>query len=349
MKKILHFILLPAVVVSLVTLNTGCSAKVKKAYHESRADKYFAAGQYDAAEVEYMNVLRNDSGNAKAFARLGTIFFDQGRFQTAGAFLGRASALATNDLDVRVKLGVVLAASGRLKEAREQANFILERDPHAVEAPLLLVQTLGSPKEAEGLRTQLEKYVRAGDSASLQVALARLTFRVGETNVALAALKRALVLDPKSPAALESMGAWYASQNDLKNAELNFKAAADLSPPRSIQRMLYARFKLQSGDLEAARRVLDEVIKQAPDYIPAMMGLGEIALNEKKYDVCRAQLDKVLAREPDSFDGLTLDGRLRFAQGDVAGMITTLERLAKVYSQVPQVHYQLGADRKSVV
>jgi len=324
-------------------LNTGCTAKMKKAYHESRADKYYAAGQFDKAEIEYLNVLRNDRESAKAFARLGYIYFEQGRFQTAAPFLIKASSLATNDLDIRMKLGLVYATAGRMKEAQSEANFILDRDPQMAEAPLLLVQTVRAEQDVAPARARLEKLMQAGDRASYEVALGTLAFRDNDAKTAEAAFNRALQLDPKSADALESLGALQATRNDVKAADASFKAASDLSPARSTKRMVYARFKLQSNQPDGARAILEQVVKEAPDYIPALMGLAEIDLAAKKFDGCRENLTKVLARDQDNFDGLMLDSRLRFTQGDVTGAVGTLERMTRLYPQAPRVHFQLGA------
>ena len=343
MKKILRSIFILTAALLLVAGNTGCTAKVKKAYHESRADKFFAAGQLDRAEIEYLNVLRNDNGNAKAFTRLGVIYYDQGRFQMAAPFLMRASALATNDLDVRLKLGRIEAASGQVKAAREQASFILARSPQSDEAALLLVQTVRTPPELVAVRAQLEKIYSAGEHAGLAVALGTLAFRENELAKAEANFKHALTLDPKSADAFESLGGLCAARNDMKGAEANFKTAAELSPARSTKRMVYARFKLQTGDLAGARQVLDDVLKQAPDYVPALMGQGEIAFAQKNYNDCQTALTKILARDPDSFDGLLLDSRLKYARTDVGGAVQTLERMAKIYPQAARVHFQLGA------
>jgi len=356
MKKTLRLLVTVAALAWVASLNTGCTAKMKKAYHESRADKFYAAGQLDRAEIEYLNVLRNDHLDAKAFARLGYIYFDQGRFQTAAPFLIRASTLATNDLNVHMKLGLVYAAAGRMRDARDEANFILDRDPSVPQAPLLLVQTVRTEQEVAPTRARLDKLMKAGDRASYEVALGTLAFRDNDSKSAEAAFKRALALDPKSVDALESMGALLAVQNDVKGADANFKAASELSPARSTKRMVYARFKLQSGQPDAARQILDEVVKQAPDYIPALMGLAEIDLAAKKFEASRENLTKVLARDPDNFDGLMLDSRLRFTQGDVPGTVATLEKMARTYPQAPRVHFQLatgylasGDDTKATV
>ncbi|HEV2694561.1 MAG TPA: tetratricopeptide repeat protein [Verrucomicrobiae bacterium] len=356
MKKILGHILTIAAVAWLAALNAGCSAKMKKAYHEARADKFYAAGQLDHAEIEYLNVLRSDRLDAKAFSRLGFIYFDQGRFQTAAPFLIRASTLATNDLDVHMKLGLVYATAGRMKEARAEANFILDRNPQMEGAPLLLVQTVRAVQDVAPIQARLDKLMKAGDRASYEVALGTLAFRNNDTKTAEAAFKRALELDPKSADALESMGALQSIQNDAKDAEASFKAASDLSPVRSTKRMVYARFKLQLGQADAAQAILQDVVKQAPDYIPALMGLAEIDLTAKKFDASRENVTKVLARDPDNFDGLLLDSRLRFTQGDITGAVGVLERMARMYPQAPNVHFQLatgymaaGDDTKATV
>ena len=343
MKKFLHLILLAAVLAALALGGTGCTKKMKKAYHESRADKMFDAGNFDGAEIEYLRVLRDDHENAKAFSRLGGIYFDQGRYQMAAPFLERATSLATNDLDLRVKLCKIYAAAGQLKAARETAGFILDRDPQSAAGPLLLAQAVTTTKEIAAARARLEKLALAGDRAPYQVALGTLAFHEGDAKSAEAAFRRALKLDAKSADALESLGALQALQQDMKSAGENFKAAADLSPMRSSRRMVYARFKLQAGEPAAARQLLDDVVKAAPDYIPALMGLGEMALEAKKLDECRATLDKVLARDPDNFDGGMLNARLKYAQADLPGCVAVLERMSKIYLQSTAVHFQLGA------
>lgn len=340
MKKFLHLVL---VTVVLALAGTGCTAKMKKAYHESRADKFFAAGNFDSAEIEYLRVLRADQENSKAFTRLAEIYFQQGRFQMALPFLKRASGMVTNDLDVRLKLGQVLAAAGRSQEAAAAANFILDRNPKSDEAPLLLAQAVNSPAEVAVAKARLEKLAQGGDRAAFQVALGTLAFRSGDPKTAEVNFKRAVGLDAKSPDALESLGALQASQNEVKSAGENFKAAAELSPVRSARRINYARFKMQSGEVDAARQILAEVIKSAPDYTPALLGLTEIALEEKKYSDASALLEKILGRDQDNFDGMLLQSRMKFLQGDTGGCVVVLERMSKIYPQAARVHLQLGA------
>src|SRR5271154_5133834 len=145
-KQFSTFFLSIDVMTGLMVLNTGCTAKAKKIYHENRADKFYAAGQLDHAEVEYLNALHNAPGDAHAIGRLGLIYFQQGRMELAASYLLKGSELATNDLDLRLKLGFAYAAMGKLDDARAAANFVIDRRPQDSEAPLLLAQAVGTQK-----------------------------------------------------------------------------------------------------------------------------------------------------------------------------------------------------------
>jgi len=342
MKKTFYSVLVIAIGVAVVIGTGGCSAGAKKAWHESRGDKYFAAGEFDKAGIEYLNVLRYDHENVKAFTRLAGIYFDEGRFQTAAPFLARAVTLSTNDLDLRFKFGQVLAASGDFADARSAAQYILDHDPKSADAPILLAQTVRTAKESAVARALLEKLEPSGNRAACETALGLLALQSNDSGPAEKYFNNAIAADPKCADALTSLAMLAQARNDLKTADADFKAASDVSPARSTKRMLYARFKLQTGDAAAATAILQDVIKTPPDYLPALLGLGEIALTQNKFDDCLAAINKILARDPDNFDGLMLSARLKFTQQDLKGSMQALERLTKLYPQSPRGHFQLG-------
>jgi tetratricopeptide (TPR) repeat protein len=345
MNKLKYFTttgLLLAVVFVLAVGNTGCTAKARKTYHETRADRFYAAGQFDRAEIEYLNVLRNDSRDAQAIGRLGLIYYQEGRIQTAYPYLLKGSELATNDLALRLKLGFIYAATGRSGDARDAANFVLDRKPQDGDAPLLLAQSAGTPTAIAAARERLERLAGAGDRAAYQVALGTLDFQQHDFKSAAASYQRALSLDPKFSAAWAAQATLCVAENDLTNAETNFKSAADLAPDRSSIRVVYARFKVINGDAAGGRQILEEVVKRTPDYLPAWMELAEIALVERKFDKCQEALDRVLDRDRDNFDGMMLDSRLKLVQKNLPAAIAELERMTQIFPQASRAYYQLA-------
>jgi tetratricopeptide (TPR) repeat protein len=314
---------------------------LKASYHQKRADRYYDAGQFDQAEVEYRNVLRNAPQNALAWSRLGVIYFDQGRLGEAAQILVRAQQLATNNLEVRLKLGTIYLGYGMLKEARDEAGFVLDKNPRDAQAPILLAQAAATNQIAEA-RLRLQKISQSGETAPLEVALGALSFRQGDLKTAEADFKRAVTLDPKFSDAYSALGNLYVAQKDLKQADQTFKSAADLAPPRSGKALQYAQFKIMTGDSTAGKQLLEDIVKKTPDYLPAWNALAQLAASENKYADGVALLGNVLNRDPQNLDGVLLKGRLELQLGQTAQATDDLERLAKVFPQVPVVHYQLA-------
>jgi len=208
MKKNIRSLLMLALVALLAIGGAGCTAKAKKAYHLSRANRFYDAGKYDRAEIEYMNVLRNDPANSLAYGRLGLIYYEQGRIQRAVFFLAKGSEMAPNDLDMRLKLGFIYSSSGQFQKALDEANFVLGKKPQDDEAPLLLAEAAVQPKEITAARQRLQTLAQSGDRAVIEVALGNLALREQNLAVAGADFKRAQTLDAKSSAVNAALGAF---------------------------------------------------------------------------------------------------------------------------------------------
>ncbi len=54
---------------TIAILLTGCTAASKKAHLAERAEKFFKAGEYDKAKIEYLNLIKIDPSDANAYAR----------------------------------------------------------------------------------------------------------------------------------------------------------------------------------------------------------------------------------------------------------------------------------------
>jgi tetratricopeptide (TPR) repeat protein len=343
MKKSIRsvFVLLAAGL--LILAASSCSRQARAARHLATADSYFASRQFDEAEIEYKNVLQIEALNPQAISRLGIIYFDQGRIGRTAPFLLKGRELQPNNLELRLKLGQTLLATGKTKEARDEADFILSRNPQDDEAPLLLAEAAVQPREIDEARQRLQGLPPpAAARAPVLIALGSLDFRQHKFKEAEAAFTKAQTLAPESTAANSALGIFYWSQNDLPRAEKALAEAARLAPPRSPKRLQYAQFKIQHGELETGRGLLKEMTLRTPDFLPAWIRLAEISAAEKKYDESAALLAKALARDPLLPDALLLSARLRLAKGENDKAVAELERMKTIYPNSPQVVFQLG-------
>lgn len=341
MKKNHVFLALSAAAV-LVIAGAGCSKSSKTAYYLGRANRWFTAGQYDKAEIEYLNVLRRDPENALAIGRLGDIYFDEGRFQKAAPYLYKGSQLAANDLDLRLKLTQIYLAVGMLKDARAQAEFVLDKNPQDLEAPVFLAESVSASADINAVRGRLLDLSKKSDDAALETGLGILAARQHDFQSALGHFQRALALDSRFAPAYASLAGTYWQQDDVPKAEAAFKAAADCAPPRSSLQLQYGQFEIEAAHFDTAENFFQNLTRQTPDYVPGWLGLAEVALDEKKLDDCAAALKKAFALDSDNVDAQILDARLDLARADTAKAAGKLERLAKLYPQAPRIHYQLG-------
>ena len=126
-----------------VVVLAGCfrSPEAKKARYLERGDRYAAQQKYREAILDYQNVLRLDPAHARALKQLGLAHFELGELAQGFRFLLKAQEISPDDPEVRLKLGVIYMFGGKNEEAREQALYVLGKDPKNLDALALLADT----------------------------------------------------------------------------------------------------------------------------------------------------------------------------------------------------------------
>ena len=93
------------------------------------------------------------------------------------------------------------------------------------------------------------------------------------------------------------------------------KTAAELAPMRSTIRSSYIDYLIQGNSIEEARKLLEDMVDKAPDYIPAWVSMMNLDLAEKKYDDASQCVDTILSRDDRNFDALAGAGHHQFRPG----------------------------------
>src|SRR5207248_9837862 len=73
-KKVFHLVIIAV----LLLLSCSCTPEMKKTRALQQGESHFKAGDYDAAKIEYLKVLKLDAGNAVAYARCGAMWAAEG-------------------------------------------------------------------------------------------------------------------------------------------------------------------------------------------------------------------------------------------------------------------------------
>jgi tetratricopeptide (TPR) repeat protein/predicted Ser/Thr protein kinase len=108
----------------------------------------------------------------------------------------------------------------------------------------------------------------------VQVVLGRLHALRGNNDLALAAFKRALAIDPNDAEAHQAIARQYERLGRLEDAEAAYQKAMSLDPENTAVIDSYANFLFRQSRFEDATRQWQRVIRLAPDNAPAFVNLG---------------------------------------------------------------------------
>ena len=110
--------------------------------------------------------------------------------------------------------------------------------------------------------------------APVQVALGRVQYTQGNTDLAFAALGRALSIDPNDAEANQAMALVLQRQGRPADAEAAFQKALALDQESILIRDSYASFLFDLGRLKDAAEQWQAVVRRAPDHFGALVNLG---------------------------------------------------------------------------
>ena len=320
---------------------SSCSREGKVSGLLESADNDFRAGKYDSARIECLNALHLDPQNESAIQELGTIWFEDGAPLRALPFLRKATELNPKNLAARTKLAMTLASLGDASNARKEVLAILDEDPTNGEAIILLADTAQTPQQIDETAQRLQRVSGTGNP-SRYLALAALSMRKGDLEAADDAVQHALALDGKMPSAHLAKAELLLVKDEHEQAVQEFKTAAELAPLRSTACLKYAAFKARTGARTEAKAMLEEVTREAPDFLLAWGDLAKIAWSEQKYDESLSLLENIFNRDPLNPEGRLLQSQVMLAKGEVKSAVEVLDRLNTAYPQIPLVKFQLA-------
>jgi tetratricopeptide (TPR) repeat protein len=276
------------------------------------------------------------------------------RPQDAEAALLRGMAISFDD--PRRGLAELETAAGRLDGAaarplRQARVDILSRldDRSGVERELKALaadypdggysRDLANYLTAQGRLDEAEQALRDAikadpDNFDLKFALAQFISRSRQNpDLAEATLKEFIAAAPDEARLPILLGTFYEASNRAEEAMDQYRAAA-ARDPRSANgyeaRTRIAALQLAAGRPAEARTTLEEVLAEAPDNGPALLGRGELNLAEGRPDDAIADLRGVLRKEPENRAALRALARAHLARGDATLAQDSFRRLLQV-------------------
>lgn len=230
------------------------------------ATQLAARGQYQAAIGEFREVLRVEPANVTALYNLARIELGMGRVNPATARLQRAFSLAPNDVQVGLTFASALCRSKHPDRAAEILPGLIEQSQQS--GPLLTAAVLAAEANRKDLAQQ--------------------------------AIKKALDVDPETPAKILALARIASNQKEYPVVAVVLGSVE--SPPSDAGEWNalegYAYYKL--GQPEKALPKLQRALELDPNAEDSYMKMGELMLYYKSQQPAISYFQAGLKLMPDS-------------------------------------------------
>jgi putative PEP-CTERM system TPR-repeat lipoprotein len=372
---------------------------------------HYAAGKTDLAEDSVQRALKLNPNFMPAQLLFALLQYDKKSYENAAKALNGYLQRAPGHLEARKLLGAsylklnqpdrtldllkpyiatgkadaqILALAGEALLRGDDPNSardLFEKAADLVPANATLRTRVGLSQLAAGNEGEAIKELEASSTMGnkdyrADLALAYHFLAEEQFDKALAAIAVLEKKLPDSPGTYNVKGMAFAGKGDYVQARKNFERALTLKPNLTSAAIRLAAMDVREKNLPAARSRYQTILDKDRNSIPAMVGLAELAMMEKKeseyltwleraakvspaafvprlymanYYLGKNQPRKALtiahetaAASPNSPDALALLGRIQLAAGEKQNALATYTKLVYVMPKSATAHYGLA-------
>jgi tetratricopeptide (TPR) repeat protein len=296
--------------------------------------------------VQLLSQLADQQGRpAHAYQILGRAYLQLGQLDSAEQAFRRLWELAPREPEARHWLAISLWRRGQLDQARRLLEGNLKHFPAHRDSLMALADLL----EESGGTAPARAFILAhgqqySDSPEVANVEASWLMAHHDPEHALAAYRRALMLDPSSYPAVSALTRFYAGRDrhQLASSVIDAALAHDSSDLRLFS--LAARTAKGAGRYDQAREYCERALQQSPDNPIVLSELAEL-LAEAFRDLPRARelAARAHAAAPTRPEVLDAMGWVTHLGGDSLGALPDLEQAVQATPDDSRVVYHLGA------
>jgi tetratricopeptide (TPR) repeat protein len=309
-------------------------AVVTSQEHARRANEFLKANQPAKAIPEFAALVAAEPDNLDAQANLGVLLYFQGRYSDAPEHLRKAIQINPHLPKIQALLGLCEYQLGQLDAARTDLSASVENLPDPkfrkqVGLTLVEVETAKqdlpaaavtiaklrdeAPTDPEILYASyrihtdlagealLSLSLAAPQSGQMQQAIAHELERIRDLPGAVAALRKAIAVDPNLPGIhFELAEALHGSdgQADRAQAEHEYTIALEKNPRELQAAVRLGDLHAGRGDLDSAASFYQRALSQQPNNAEAALGLARVYSERNENEKALPLLQQVLTEDP---------------------------------------------------
>jgi len=243
---------------------------------------YYKTTQLEKAADTLAKVRQEEPGNVQVTTLLADCYLRLGRNKDVIQLLTPLRQAGPPDLGIAYMLGTALIRDNQVSQGQVIIDPILKNGDSA-EARLLMGTTKLMVNDLKGAVVDLQKAVELNPNLpDVYSYYGSALLSTGDPAGAQKAFQKELALDPNSFEANLRMGVLLRQDEENAGAIKYFEKALLVRPGDMGVRYQMAATHLAMGDVEQARRELESVLKEAPNFIEAHVTLATVYYREKR-------------------------------------------------------------------
>jgi len=256
-----------------------------------------ARGERGRAQEAFVRALQVNPRHSRALLRLADLRVQRGELADAEAMYRQVLALDDRLPEPWVGLGDVLERQGRHDDAASVLEHALELDPRDLVARYDLgVVRMQQERWAEA-RAAYEKVLElAPDHAFARNNLGTVYARLGDKKSALDCYRRVAAAEPRHVESRVNLGSLLLDEGKPAEALAFLEEAVALAPGLEPAQFLLAKATFANGDLPAARRRFEALVRVFPGNAAGCVELARLSLREGRGEEARGWLRHALQR-----------------------------------------------------
>jgi tetratricopeptide (TPR) repeat protein len=251
-------------------------------------------------------------------------------------------------------LAELYAKTGRIRDAVQEAQDIIKRDPNNLEAHKLLgriyLRSLGDMQSGSGsdnvLKAAIDQYEQIlkiePNNADNHLLLGRLYQLNKDLRKAEAEFKTAIKLQPDSEEAITTLALLYNDEGDATRAAQTLSSVPDTARSGKLYSALgytYEQQKNYKGAIDAYKHA----IELDRDNLDAIRGLAESLLNDNQTDAALEQYKIVAEANPEDAKTYIRIGEIYRRKGKFDLALENLKKAGSMVQDSAEVSYNMAA------
>jgi tetratricopeptide (TPR) repeat protein len=297
---------------------------------------YYAAGQIEKSETNYLSSVRRYPTFLRAWVNLGILYYSSGRYGDAIPCFSKAVVLGDRDSTTFGLLGYCLQKQGDLVSAEMAYMQALSGDPSNVDWKEGLLAICIEGKQLTRAESLVKNLIKAQPTDTRYwLTYANILLSEGRKVEATVLLETAAGTGVANVEELSLLGDLYGEQKMVPEAADIYRRVLASSPEMGEKKILhYAEVLISGGRLDDAERVLGTMKPEDASRggVELLRTRADLLAAEKKWPEERRVLDQLLTIAPLDGQALVSLGRAYAAEDDVARATLAFEGAYRIQS-----------------